>query len=372
MKYKPFLILATAALSLLGGSNTGSAKTYTQKGYGLAAYSAKKFHTVQNTNYFVSHSGSYSYSPTYQTLKTFQPTPVAYASDGGNQRVQLSTDLFLPVSYHQSGELGNPQSMALTPSGNAAYVMYTQTGGSNTGFVVHYNLSQLRKIVHTTNNWAAIRQATNALQKNKVTTHDQAILTNIKVGPRFNTGHGQSLALNPKNGQLWFVQNPGTIGGYTTVQRLAKSTLKPCTTLHYRLRSTHHNQVTMGNNLTFDRQGHAYFSSYVSGKRQLKIYQGALSTHQTKFKLIMQGLANRPGTKNQSIGYNSANNRLYFVSDDSISSIPVANLGHLQASDVQATTFNSGREFEGLTFDQKGHGYLLTNKGAEILTGTIN
>lgn len=372
MKYQPLLILATTTLALLGGSKTGVAKTYTQKGYGLTSYSAKDFRTVQNTNYFVSHGGAYSYSPNYQALKTFQTSPVNYASVNGNQRVQLSTDLFLPVSYHQSGELGNPQSMALTPGGNAAYVMYTQTGGSNTGFVVHYNLAQLRQTIHTTNNWAAIRQATNALQKNKVTPQDQAILANIKVGPRFNTGHGQSLALNPKNGQLWFVQNPGTAGSYTTVQRLAKSTLKPCTTLHYRLRSHRHNQVTMGNNLTFDQQGHAYFSSYVSGTHQLKIYQGVLSTHQTRFKLIMQGLANRPGTKNQSIGYNSANNRLYFVSDDAISSIPVAKLSHLQASDVQATTFNTGREFEGLTFDQKGHGYLLTNKSAEILTGTIN
>ncbi|MTV82810.1 hypothetical protein [Secundilactobacillus folii] len=220
----------------------------------------------------------------------------------------------------------------------------------------------------TSNNWAIIRQATNALQKNKVTAQDQTILANIKVGPQFHTGHGQSLALNPKNDQLWFVQNPGIAGGYTTVQRLSKSTLKPCTTLHFRLRSNHHNQVTMGNNLTFDRSGYAYFSSYVSGTHQFKIYQGVLSTHQTKFKLILQGLANRPSTKNQSVDYNPANNRLYFISDDSISSVPVAKLGHLKSTDVLATKFNSGREFEGLSFDQTGHGYLLTNKGAEILT----
>ncbi|WP_288528790.1 hypothetical protein [uncultured Secundilactobacillus sp.] len=372
MTYKPLLLLFTATLALFESSEIGLAKTYTQTGYGLTAYSSKKFHTVKNIDYFVAHKETYSYSPNYQILKTFQTTPANYASIGGNHMVRVSTDLFLPVSYHQSGDLGNPQSMALTPSSQAAYVMYTKTGGSNTGFVVHYNLAQLRKTIHATDNWAVIRQATNALQKNKNTAQYQTVLANIKVGPTFKTGHGQSLAMNPKNNQLWFVQNSGIAGGYATVQRLSKSTLKPCTTLHYRLRSSRHNRATMGNNLTFDRSGHAYFSSYVSGSHQLKIYQGTLSTRQTRFKLIMQGLANRPGTKNQSIGYNAANNRLYFVSDDSVSSVPIAKLGHLHPSDVHATTFNSGREFEGLTFSQNGHGYLLTNKGAEILTGNFD
>ncbi|WP_282802516.1 hypothetical protein [Secundilactobacillus kimchicus] len=372
MKIKFWLSALTLTLIIGSLSATGYAKTYVQKGYGLTAYAAKRFKTVNNQNCFVKQPGTYSYSPNYLAAYTFQTTPTAYNSVGGNQTVQLKTDLFLPVSYHQSGDLGNPQSIAITPSGSSAYVMYTKSGGANTGFVVHYNLRNLRKVVHTTNNLAAIRQATNALQKNTLNPQYQNILANIKVGPTFKTGHGQSLAMNPKNNQLWFVQNPGTAGGYTTVQRLSKSTLKPCTTIHYRLRSNRHNRVTMGNNLTFDRSGHAYFSSYVSGSRQLKIYQGTINTHQTRFNLIMQGLANRPGTKNQSIGYNSANNRLYFVSDDSISSVPVAKLGHLDSGDIQATTFNSGREFEGLTFDHAGHGYLLTNKGAEILTGNFD
>ncbi|WP_288529913.1 hypothetical protein [uncultured Secundilactobacillus sp.] len=372
MRYKPLLLLLPLLMALLGLTKTGWAKTYTQTGHGLVSYSAKAFHTVQNTNDFVTHTGTYSYSPNYQTLKTFQTTPAIYNSTGGNQAVQLATDLFLPVSYRRSGDLGNPQSLALTPGGQSAYVMYTKTGGSKTGFIVKYNLSQLRKISHTTNNLAIIRQATSALQKGKESSQFKAVLANIKVGPTFQTGHGQSLALNPKNNQLWFVQNPGTAGGYATVQQVAKTTLKPCTTLHFRLRSAHHNQVTMGNNLTFDRNGYAYFSSYVSGSRKLKIYRGTLNTRQTKFKLIMQGLANRPGTKNQSVGYNPVNNRLYFISDDAISSVPVAKLGHLKKTDVQSTTFNSGREFEGLSFDQTGRGYLITNKGAEILTGKFS
>lgn len=372
MRYKSLLLLVTSLLSVLGLSETGSAKTYTQKGNGLVSYSAKAFHTVQNTDNFVAHTGAYSYSPKYQALKTFQTTPTIYTSTGGNQAVQLTTDLFLLVSYHHSGDLGNPQSLALTPGGQSAYVMYTKTGGANTGFIVKYNLSQLRKISHTTNNLAIIRQATNALQKGKGRSQFKSVLAAIKVGPTFKTGHGQSLALNPKTNQLWFVQNPGKAGGYATVQQVAKSTLKPCTTIRFRLQSAHRNQVTMGNNLTFDRNGYVYFSSYVSGTRQLKIYRGTLSTRQTKFKLIMQGLANRPGTKNQSVGYNAVSNRLYFISDDAISSVSVGKLGHLKKTDVQSTTFNSGREFEGLAFDQTGRGYLLTNKGAEILTGKFS
>jgi len=55
------------------------------------------------------------------------------------------------------------------------------------------------------------------------------------------------------------------------------------------------------------------------------------------------------------------------------------NSSSLSASDVRTETFQTSnaqgkaiatREFEGLTFDRTGAGYLLTNKGVEIMKAT--
>lgn len=364
------LLSAFVGLSLV--STQASAKTYTQSGYGLYKYTSVK--TVANKRYFVTHNpgSAYTSSPNYYALNTFQTKPTVYKSKSGNKSATFSTAFFLPVSYKKSGQLGNPQSIVITKNGNEAYIMYTLTGGSNTGFVVHYDLNKLRSTFGaSSSNMDILRKASNAYSKNKLTPQYSNVMKAIKVGPTFNTGHGQSMALNPKTNQLWFVKTPGTSGGYATVQRLSKTSFKPDTTVKFRLRSGHNN-VTMGENLTFDAKGNAYFSSLVAGSNAMRIYKGNINTKKTKFKLVQQ-LKNKPGTVNQSVGFSSKSNRLFLISDDSIASVPVSKLGHLSAKDVHATTFNSGREFEGVAFDSTGIGYLLTNKGAELLqTNSLN
>lgn len=102
----------------------------------------------------------------------------------------------------------------------------------------------------------------------------------------------------------------------------------------------------------------------------MKIYQGTIAPKKVHFRLLYQGLRQRPGEKNQSIGYNAANNRLYFISDDSISSVSVSKLvsGKLKPGNVHSSVFSSKREFEGLDFSKNGQGYLLTNRGDELLS----
>jgi len=363
--------VVTAALAVISFATVATeahASTYTQKSYALSPYKASKWKTVSNTNYYMKRPGTYIQS---WTASVFQTSPTYLTHKGGNQNASFKSNVFLPVTRNTSGDWGNPQSLVLTPGGSSAYIMYTNKGGSNTGWVAHYNLAKLRSVYGvSTNSMDILRRASYALSIGKATSSYQAVLKCIKFSSKYTTGHGQSLALNPKNNQLWFVKSPGTSGGTATVQQLSKTTLKPSKTIKFRLRSSDGHKVTMGQNLTFDKKGYAYFSSQVSGTRALKIYKGTISAKKVKFSLVMQGLKNKPGQLNQSVGYNPKSNRLYFVSDNSISSVPVSKLGKLKASDVKASTFNGNREFENIAFTSNGSAYLLTNKSAEIMKGS--
>ncbi|WP_051907246.1 hypothetical protein [Secundilactobacillus oryzae] len=357
-----------ALVSLSAVSTSAQASTYTQKSHALSPYTASKWKTVANANNYVTKP-SYVANP-YNYFQT-SATQLTYAR--GNQRASFKTNIFLPAVLHSNSpaDWGNPQSIALTSGGGTAYVMYAAASNAKTGWVAKYNLSKLRNTYKVSSSrMDLLRHAFYVLMQGGDTSEYKAVRKCVTYGSRFTTGHGQSLAMNPKNGQLWFVQNPGTSGGTATVQRLSKTTLRPYQTVKFKPRSSDGHKVTMGSNLTFDKAGHAYFSSFVAGSKKLKIYKGTISSKHVKFALVMQGLKYRPGTVNQSISYNSHSNRLYFISDESISSVPVSKLGKLKPSDVKATAFNGHREFEGLAFTSSGTPYLLLNRSAEIMKGS--
>ncbi|MFD1419392.1 hypothetical protein [Lactiplantibacillus songbeiensis] len=342
-----------------------SAATYNQKGNALANYNVKKYKTVNNKNYY---QGAYSYqsAPGYDRGGLYQTTPGTITRTAGTvKKLTFKTNLYLPVTYATSGDWGNPQSEVLSKNRNTLYTLVMLNKASQTGRVVKYDLATLRNKYHvSTTNMTALRRATYDKSVNQLTANDKAILNCMQVGPTFNAGHGQSLAMNPKNGELWFV---GSANVKANVQRVSTKTLKPNKRINFTLKST----VAMGENLTFDKNGNAYFYTYSYGgwapKDSLKIYKGKINKKSVKFHLIMQGLRHNPGWKSQSIAYNKKNNRLYFVSNSSISSVPVSKLGKLKAKDVKAVKLSGQREFEGLQFDQSGAGYLMVNKGAEIL-----
>lgn len=351
---------------LWGGTTTlAQAKTYSQRGNALAGYNVKKYKTVKNRNLFVKR---YTFKSSYSNI--FQTKPTSIHSTKG-KAATFKSNVFLPVTYNKSADWGNPQAEVLSKDGKTLYELITKSSGSNQGWIVKYNLGQLRsKFGISTSHMDALRRASYDHSVGKMTSKDKQIMKYVKVGPKFNTGHGQSLAMNPKNGQLWFIGKPVAVN--SNVQRVSTSSLKPITKINFKLKST----VTMGSNLTFDKHGNAYFFTYSNGgwapKGAVKIYKGKIGSKSVKFHLVMQGLRNRPGTKPQSMAYNAKRNRLYLVSDSSIASLPVSKLGKLKASQVEATNFSGKREFEGIQFTKNGSSFLLVNKGAELMQATNN
>lgn len=366
MRKAALLTAAASVALLLGGTTTlAHAKTYTQHGNALASYNVNKYKTVKNKNMFVQR---YTFQQSYTNI--FQTSPTSISSIKG-KAVTFKSNVFLPVTYNRSADWGNPQSEVLSRDGNTLYELITTSSQSTEGWIVRYDLGALqRKFGISTTHMDALRRATYDHSVNKMTSTDKAIMQYVKIGPKFDTGHGQSLAMNPKNGQLWFIGAPVKV--HSNVQQVSTSTLTPVKKINFTLKST----VTMGSNLTFDKNGNAYFFTYSNGgwapKGAVKIYKGKINSKSVKFHLVMQGLRYRPGTKPQSMAYNQKRNRLYFVSDSSISSVPAAKLGHLKASQVEATNLNGKREFEGIQFTKNGAAYLMTNKGAELMKTTSN
>ncbi len=355
--------------SELGPAQTAQAASTVKTKYALGNYQTKKFKWVQNKNEYVPHPKTYAWSTTYQRQGTFQTQPMTYTTRRGNARATLTTDLYLPVTVQSSGDWGNPQSVVLTKNGRTAYVGYLATGTTSTGWIVKYDLAKLRqKFGTTTGNMALIRQATNAYSKGKLTSQQKTVMAAMQIGPTFDIGHGQSLALNPRTQQLWLSRTSGEDGRYGSAVQVSPRTLRPVRTVDYRLVNRAGVKLAVNSTLTFDKRGYAYFSSY-SGKRALRVYRGTISKKGVHFNLIMQGLKYRPGQTHQSIAYNAKNDRLYFISDDAISSVPLAKLnrGQVKPKDVKATVFASSREFEGLSFTGSGQAYVLLNRGPELM-----
>lgn len=336
-------VLAGLLLVIGGPSLPARAQTYTQSGNALAPYNVAKYRTVNNANRFVAR---YAFTGTGSTVASTRGTAATF-----------KTDFLLPSRYN-SRVWTNPQSLVMDGTGRTLYVLTTDH--SDHGFITKYNLAGLKKVGITGKNAAALAN---------ITASDHRYSRYIQVGPQFACGHGQSLARNPKNGQLWFV---GATAIHSNVQQVSTKTLKPVKRINFMLKNT----VPMGENLTFDKHGNAYFYTYSNGgwapKGSVKLYQGKIGAKSVHFHLIMQGLRHNPGTKSQSLAYNVKRNRLYVIADGSIASLPVGKLGHLTPGDVHATNFGGHREFEGLQFTHDGAGYLLTNRPAQVMKTTRN
>lgn len=191
----------------------------------------------------------------------------------------------------------------------------------------------------------------------------------IKIGDKFETGHGQAFAKNPKTDEFWLCRDTEStrkIGAYSDFLRINKKSLKPDAQISFRMSKT----IARGNNLAFDKKGNAYWYNISADKKYVKFYKGSLTTKGAKFKMIMQGLKYRPGAMVQSLSYNEINDRLYLTSDGNITSVPVSKLGKLKPGDVKASVFKTNREFESIEFDQEGYGYVMVHLGPEVLKTT--
>ncbi|AMV60261.1 Extracellular protein [Pediococcus damnosus] len=357
--------------------NINGVPVYTQSAVALQSFDSGKYSVVKNSNHFVTAPSTYGVAPNYSAFDSEANT---IKHSAGTGTTNFTTDMYLPSTYNASGDLGNAQSVALV--GNYAYVMYTkQHTTSDQGFVIRYDLAKLRTYAKSANDLSVLRRAAYNKLNNKNLTDDQtAALSCMKIGPTFTTGHGQAMAYDKKTNQIWFIGKSGTSDEMSNLQELSQTTLKPDKEIDFKMGQ----YQTMPMNLTFDDQGNMY--AYVKNAaswaptNSVKVYKGTINSNNTvRFNLVMQGLKYAPGTHSQSIGFNAANQRLYFVADGSIESVPVNKLGKLSPNDVKEETFQSydannkktaTREFEGLAFDQTGNGYLLSLRGVELMKAT--
>ncbi|MBW1605175.1 hypothetical protein [Lactobacillus sp. Sy-1] len=206
-----------------------------------------------------------------------------------------------------------------------------------------------------------------------------AIVAAAQVTPMLNIGHGQTLSYNPVTKNLYLVQDDdlGNLpaGGENTITELDPTTLQPIKQFNFPL--IHGNNNYSINTLTFDSAGNAYFgrkeSVVESGQKSYstyQIYKGTLdeTTGAANFAPVPQSI-NWGGYSNQNLAYDAFNNRMYIISDNIITSVPLdkLNAGTLQPSDVNYMSFDINREFEDLTFDDQGYGYLLTLWDPEVM-----
>lgn len=359
------------AVALVPVNVDAGVKTYNQKGSALKDYNTSKYKVVKNKNIGVKKFKKYD---VYDVGDTEPHVLTPYKS---TVPVDVQTWVYLPKNFQRAGDMGNPQSLNVTPDGRYAYVVYPkmkdQNKKENICRIIRYDLKGLAELeVNVPGNMDDLRWTVNQVFKGKTLDERQkAIYACVKVGPWIKMGHGAAVGYNPKDKHLWFTTKTGAYK--TDLQRINMKTFKPDYKINFKMSS----YVSMGNNLTFDKKGNCYFYSYSGGsswapRGTIKIYRGKINLKKKKkvrFNLVMTGIRNKVSNGIQSIGYNPKENRLYLAADSALISVPVTKLNNkkMTKSDVRSVIFKENREFEGISFDSAGNGYLLVNKQPELM-----
>ncbi|MDH5106680.1 hypothetical protein OQI89_12540 [Lentilactobacillus diolivorans] len=194
------------------------------------------------------------------------------------------------------------------------------------------------------------------------------------LSPQVDIGHGQTLSFNPQNQHLYLAKDNtltdlASRDDNNTVLEMDPNTLKPIR--EYNFKMYHGDSANLQlHTLAFDKNGNAYWGRKL-GKGYMFFY-GRLDENGVSFQASSSMVGQRGGTTNQGVAVNPQNNRLYFISDDILTSIPTSQIqdGSFKASDIHYQAFNSGREFESLAFDQDGYGYLLALWPPELMQST--
>lgn len=236
---------------------------------------------------------------------------------------------------------------------------------------------------------AADRTKLTALQKQiahgqsqiaKIEAKNPELFKNIEIAetaqlsPQVDIGHGQTLTFNPQNKHLYLVED-NTLTDLrnrdenNTVLEMDPNTMEPIRQYNFKMF-----QGTKGNlqlhTLVFDKNGNAYWGRK-NGMGYMFFY-GRLDENSVKFAAAPEKLKTRGGSHNQGVAFNNVNNRIYVVSDDVLTSIPVNKLtaGTATPDDVNYSVFQSKREWECLAFDSQGYGHLLALWPAELMKST--
>lgn len=198
-----------------------------------------------------------------------------------------------------------------------------------------------------------------------------AVAQAAQLSPQVDIGHGQTLSFNPQNKHLYIVED-NTLTDLknrdqsNNVLEMTTDTLKPLRQYNFKMYHGDSGNLQL-HTLTFDKQGNAYWGRK-NGLGYMFFY-GRMDQHDVQFQAAPTYFKNRGGSPNQGVSYNPANDRLYYVTDDILTSIPTQAVrdGSFTPNDMHYMAFTSKRECESLTFDQQGYGYQLMLWPAEIL-----
>lgn len=215
---------------------------------------------------------------------------------------------------------------------------------------------------------------------NKIKSQNPDLFKNIEIAetaqlsPQVDIGHGQTLTFNPQNKHLYLVED-NTLTDLrnrdenNNVLEIDPNTMEPIRQYNFKMF-----QGTKGNlqlhTLVFDKDGNAYWGR--KNGMGYMIFYGRLDENGVKFAAAPQKLKTRGGSPNQGVAFNNVNNRIYIVSDDVLTSIPIDKLeaGTATPDDINYSVFQSKREWECLAFDQQGYGHLLALWPAELMKTT--
>jgi hypothetical protein len=356
--------------------------------------------------------------------KSIEKTANQYAATTSANLVagewKIKTELFMAPMPKTLGTLENPQSLAIV--GKYIYVVYADKKHANKGYIVRYDYDKIKKAgLNTSKGIAALRFMSADFAYHKAWYAKSAIEKKakacFKIGPTIDIGHGQSLAYDKitKSFYMWYDAEKKGSGwvhktdGIAIIKKINPNTLKVTSTTEFKLKASNGSTVQMGHNLTFDNDGNAYFvavgsarvakdqsapspKNYTAVSNIEKIYRIANISKPASLKVDqLVNIKFAPNKKNiQSIGFNPVLNQLLIVADDSIQTIPIAKINNiaprtivnqtdpakaeiqipateLTAADIGYVNYKSKREFEAMTFDAQGYGYVLLNRGPEIL-----
>lgn len=361
---KRFLLAMVGFISCITLSQPVKAAAYSQRSSALI-YHPSSMRTVNDADvHFVRSSRSYTHMK--PSSKTNWVRSVA------GHKVAFKTRLLLPYPGKPNESWGNPQSIAIAKN-QMMYIVYCPTMLRNRGRIVRYDLKRLEQLGAYKNPQSL--RTVYWKHHGKYSKQQKNMQKAIKVGPLFDTGHGQTLAINPKDNHMYMWRDNRNSRGkqYSLrayMRRINSQSLKPDRTIGFYLRA-HGQAVYGGGTQAFDRFGNSYF--WCKNGLEADIYKGRIASHTVKFRKTDQVIKRAPGTYVQSMGYNPKRGRLYLIADDSIVSFPAKQLnghGSLNKHSFEWSKLKPKRELEGLTFDEGGHAYLLTNHNPEVLRST--
>lgn len=325
---------------------------------------------------FIKHNKNYDISPFFENSNGLETEKNLIKTIDGYQNYTFKTEYFLPMNWREVEDSGTNEywynCQAISIHGKYMYVLTSAGYDLNKGFIVRYDMNILNKYNLTTSNLSSMRDLGNDLQhSNYLTKNEKAIKKAIKVGPVFNTGHGQSLSYNSKDNSMWMWQDDG-FNSSIRLMSIDMNYLKPNKT--YNLSASYNNhKIKEFRNLAFDKDGNFYTDYTKKTENNTNgssiIFKGKV-INETSVQIEHLGtIKNRPGTYSQSLSINLATNRMYFVSDGVFYTIPVDKLNNktLTKNDFHYSVFDTNREFEGISFDNEGNSYLLILRGTEVL-----